>query len=134
MLIDDTTMKIPSCSQQWATVSRLLRLGAEVRTAKGRPQKGKGPGFVIHHVKGIVVDRKVLMMGSCNFTHDSLTFCEETCTLFRTQTEVEKFLRRFAELWGTASPVALQWVHDKLAGKACRSFSADAIRDRERIF
>lgn len=83
---------VDSANKSWETfpLSELLKNGGVIRY--------KTSNFIMHH-KFILVDRKLLISGSCNWTNNALYANLENVIITSKESIVKKFVAHFDDLW-----------------------------------
>ena len=100
LILDRTQMLKPSCAQQLNRVVDMLEWGVEIRT--WRPERGN---FAALHIKSAVVDRKQLLVGSANPTHNGYESSCENVARIAGEDPAAQFCQLFEEVWPQATPV-----------------------------
>jgi len=101
VLCDHKSMYYGASSSQGVAVNALLRYGIEVMTY--RPPKGGRNASL--HAKMVIVSKKVLIMGSANFTHNSLDSCVEADVCTKHLGTLEEMEKLFLEYYASSSHV-----------------------------
>ena len=101
VLADYQQMYHGKSTSQGMVVQTLLQEGVEVRTYRP-PRGGMNAAF---HTKMMVVRDWIAMIGSANWTYNSMELCVETSVLTRARDAVENAQRTFDRYWAMSVPV-----------------------------
>ena len=93
-------------------MKELYDSGAQLRTLK--PSRGGG-GFACMHAKAWIVDKEVLLTGSCNLTHNGIENNVEHLVSIRTPAVVSSALADFELYWDQAKAVEEKEISRMLA-------------------
>ena len=91
----------PATPNQRASVRGLLEWRADIRTY--RPESASRNALL--HEKTILVDRAVYLLGSANFTRNSLENSVEASLVTRVESVVRRAGQHFDGLWGMSTPL-----------------------------
>ena len=108
LLFDEGQMRTPSCRAQFVKVRLLLDAGVPVRMLK---VTGRGR-YACLHSKTALVDGKTLLVGSANFSHNSLENNWETLAVVRTKSAPADFKAAFESLWNQGAVVDRERLED----------------------
>ena len=65
MILDQKNFNASSCARQAPRINEFFDAGGDISIFRPRG----GSGFACMHVKTFIFDKKVIMTGSCNFSH-----------------------------------------------------------------
>ena len=84
------------------------------------------------HSKVLLIEKTVLMMGSANFTHNSLENCIEHCLITRDIESIKRVETRFSRLWAQGAALEDGLIKADSARGALRNAAAfKALEDRK---
>ena len=101
VLCDHKAMYGGASTSQRDAICALLNCGIEVMTYR-LPKGGKNASL---HAKMLIVSKKVMILGSANFTHNSLDSCVEAGVCTRHLGTLEEMERFFLEIYASGSRV-----------------------------
>ena len=108
MVLDESQLRNPSCSNQLARMLELCEWGAELYRYK------VGPGFMILHHKLWVIDGSTLLSGSVNPTHNGLTNNEEHLLEVNSQGAVVDALSHLESLFSRATFITAEFITEAM--------------------
>ena len=130
LIFDKENFKSSSCARQAPRMKELYEAGAELKMM--RPPHG---GFACMHVKTLVVDRKVLLTGSVNMTHNGLEKNKEHLYRIENPSTIETVMTDFEEEWQEAEPVTddvIENMMEKYAEKEAQKEEARIAKEAEK--
>ena len=82
-----------------------------------RIHKPPGGGFAVLHAKSIVIDRRTLLTGSVNLTHNGFENNLEHMFKINVQSTVQQVLQHFEDTWNGAEIVDQEKIDEMLRRK-----------------
>jgi len=109
LLLDKSNFQHSSCARQALRVQELWEAGCQLKVL--RP---KGGTFACMHVKTLIFDRKTLLTGSVNMTHNGLENNKEHLYRIPDPHTVAEVLADFETVWATAEVVTQDMIDHML--------------------
>ena len=100
LILDRKNFYDRSCARQAPRIKELTDAGAMIKILKP-----EGSGFACMHAKTLIFDKKVVLTGSVNLTHNGLEHNKEHILRTTEPGTVADFLRDFEETWELATTV-----------------------------
>ena len=105
LICDKGTFNAGTAARQAMRLKDAMRAGAEVRLSSP-----PGARFACMHVKTLVFDRKVVLTGSVNMSHNGLENSKEHLFRITVPETVEATIADFEEHWTTCQPLTMEAV------------------------
>jgi hypothetical protein len=127
LILDRKNFYDSSCARQAPRIKELTDAGAMIKILKP-----EGSGFACMHAKTLIFDKKVVLTGSVNLTHNGLEHNKEHMLRITEPGTVADFLRDFEETWELATAVgpeelqSMQEKYDKKESKKKNSRSSQS--------
>jgi len=112
LVLDKRMMLNPSAKGQPKQVATMIEHGVQVRIRQPGTK-----GFALQHEKVVTVDDAIGVVGSANWTHNSMENCEESVISTRSQEVVRQMRAHFERVWEDAEELTFsvcQAIHRKL--------------------
>ena len=100
LVLDKKMMANPSAKGQPNQVGALIEHGVEVRVRHPKPARL----FSAQHEKSVLIDDALAVVGSANWTHNSMENCEESVISTRARNVVQAARQHFEDMWSVAEP------------------------------
>ena len=100
LLLDKSNFQYSSCARQALRVQELWEAGCQLKVLKP-----KGSNFACMHVKTLIFDRKTLLTGSVNMTHNGFENNKEHLYRIPDPHTVAEVLEDFETVWSAAEVV-----------------------------
>ena len=105
LLLDKSNFQYSSCARQALRVQELWEAGCQLKVLKP-----KGSNFACMHVKTLIFDRKTLLTGSVNMTHNGFENNKEHLYRIPDPHTVAEVLEDFETVWSAAEVVSLDMI------------------------
>ena len=104
MVLDKQKMRRPASWRQPEQVALAIENGLEVRLHQPDPSSL----FSAQHEKSVIVDEAIVLVGSANWTRNSMEHCEESVISTRAADVVAQASVHFEQLWLVAEPFSAE--------------------------
>jgi len=117
LIFDKNNFLNSSCARQAPRMLELFENQCDMKVMKPTD----GGNFACMHVKALCFDRKTLLTGSVNMTHNGLENNKEHMYRITEPTAVAEVLTDFEALWAQAEPVTQKLIDDMMSRHALRT-------------